>query len=119
MPIVRPDGSVHVHRSLLDPSRHQIFGIDRGRFLALVGATLIGGFVCLMGIMMTVDSTFWTAILTCWVIMIAIAVLLMRRIGARGGYFQRIYLRRIREQECYCRSAHSAAPIKRIPDQQR
>ena len=119
MELLQEDGSVRLHRSLLDPSRHQILEMDRNRFFILIAVTSMGLFFSFYGYATTIDQRLWIAVGIAWVALFVVMVLFLKRLGSRGGYFHDIYRRRIREQECYPRSAHAAAPVTTFPDQQR
>jgi hypothetical protein len=117
MSLVRYDGSVRTHRALLDPAtRFQIAGMDQSRVLMTVVAVLIGDFACLYSAVLTVDTTFWACGAGLWTLCCIAYLVFLRRIGSRGGYYQGMYGRRVREQEAYRRSAHPSAPIRKMPD---
>lgn len=116
MPLVRSDGSVRVHTSLLDPRRFQIGPMDRNRLLALIAAFVIGNFTCFYAAIVTIDTKVWIGAAILWNSCCVLYAVFLRRIGARGGYYQAMFGRRVREQVAYRRSAHPTAPITKIPD---
>jgi hypothetical protein len=116
MNLVRADGSVRIHTSLLDPTRLLMGGMERMRALILGAALVLGEFTCFYAMVITVDTMFWVVVAIVWLICCVVYGAFLRRLGSRGGYFHSMYARRVREQAAYRRSAHPTAPISKIPD---
>ncbi len=113
------DGRVDVHRSLLAPERLQLWRCDRDTLFNDGLISLIVAFMSAYAILITVDSMIWTLVTAVVVIVAGARLYFLRRIGKKGGYYHRIYERRMTQQAVYKRSAHPIAPIVRVPDQGR
>ena len=118
--VIRGDGSVRAHRALLTPERKLLFGCERNRFLFLTGAFFLVTFFTFY--VSVADNVPWYAALASWFAWTALCGLYLyylRRMGKQGGYYTDMHQRIIREQRSYPRSAHAAAPVRLVRDQQR
>lgn len=124
--VVRADGTVRAHRALMSPDRVLWGSIDRIKLIYTSGELLGSSFAALyfaaLGPSRLGPFPTWQIAIGLWIVNVGLAVLYLnylQRMGKRGGYYTGVHARVIREQVRYRRSAHPAAPVRPVRDQQR
>jgi hypothetical protein len=90
--------------------------MDGKRLMRSTGAVMIMEFGAFFGALSTIDTVLWILAGLGAFVLYVIHLALLKRIGGKGGYYQAIYDRRMREQEIYPRSAPAGSrplPIRR------